>query len=55
MIVNGTTDLKPASSAGNTRRCFQRFVSTPLQVVDNETNKNPSFSALSIDISGYVV
>ena len=26
MSVTGTSNLKPASSAGNTRRCFQRFV-----------------------------
>ena len=35
--------------------CVQRFVSTPLQVVDIETNKNQSFFALPIDITAYVV
>ena len=35
--------------------CVQRFVSTPLQVVDIETNINQSFFASALDISAYVV
>ena len=35
--------------------CVQRFVSTPLQVVDIETNKNQSFFTSALDINAYVV
>ena len=53
-----TTAPKMPAFAQNRERgghCVQRFVSTPLQVVDIETNKNQSFFTSARDINAYVV